>query len=101
MSLQGDHEYIDIVVSSERMFMRVDEIVREFIADWSHAFFGVDSSSEEVVDAVEAALKWEVGLFFKINLVLASLFLHFPNIKYKYLILLQFQSLFIWITKNN
>ena len=50
------HQYIHIVVSSQGMFVRIDEVIWQLVADIFHGIFSVGIVAEEMVDAVESAL---------------------------------------------
>jgi len=65
-----DHEDVDVVVSSERVLVGVDEVVGEFIADGVHGGLGVVFLAQQVVHAVQPALQREERLLLEINLLL-------------------------------
>lgn len=75
--LEGDDEYIDVVVSAEGVFVRVDDIFGEGVADVIEICAGVDLPAEEMVDAEQSALEGEVRLFLEVHL-----FLHLIPNKY-------------------
>lgn len=67
--LEGQHEDVDVVVSSEKVLVRVDEVVGELVAQLVHVLCREDGSSEEVVDTMPSALQRQAALPLEVNLL--------------------------------
>jgi hypothetical protein len=67
--LQSDDENVYIVLPSKYVFVRIDEIVRERVADFIEGVAVVGASAKQIVEAVQTAKEGEGGLGLKVNLL--------------------------------
>jgi hypothetical protein len=66
--LEGNDEDVDIEVPAEGVFVRIEKIVGEGVADVVEVCLGVDLPSQKMVYAVESALEGKEGLFLEEDL---------------------------------
>jgi len=55
--LECDLEDIDVIVSSKDVFMRIDKLIREFVANTLHLIFSIYFASHKMIETVEPALE--------------------------------------------